>query len=171
MAMLGLGNFKRRCMPPFECQNGRIQGMDLGYGCKCANDDMTPSACQFCSFRANEHGTHCTRCLGGTFLWQSDNRCHADCDGTRLIAYVPGNYGRECRAPFTCTDRVDEIGNPCKCNRAVGRNDCASCDYTTSGPSCVRCTNSLHLHGGACVEVCPTGTTAVGTARDGRECQ
>ena len=88
--MLGIGNFKRRCMAPFECQNGRIQGMDVGYGCKCANDDRTPSSCQFCSFRANEFGQHCTRCLGGQHL-QADNRCHDGCDGTGLIEYAPGN--------------------------------------------------------------------------------
>ena len=90
MSMLGIGDFKRRCMAPFECQRGRIIGMDVGYGCKCANDDMTPAACQFCSFRANEFGQHCTRCLGGTFL-QTDNRCHDRCDGTGMIEYNPGN--------------------------------------------------------------------------------
>ena len=90
MAQLGIGGFKRRCMAPFECQNGRIQGMVVGYGCKCANADMTPSACQFCSFRANEFGQHCTRCLGGMYL-QSDNRCHDSCDGTGMIEYNPGN--------------------------------------------------------------------------------
>jgi hypothetical protein len=171
-AMLGIGDFKRRCMAPFECQNGRLQGMDVGYGCKCANDDMTPSACQFCSFRANEHGTHCTRCLGGTFLWPSDNRCHADCTGLdSLIEYAPGNYGRECRAPFTCTDRVDEAGNACKCARSVGRNDCAVCFYHHHGITCARCTNSKVLSNGACVEACPYGTNAVGAGREGRECQ
>ena len=90
MAMLGIGDFKRRCMAPFECQRGRIIGMDVGYGCKCANDDMTPAACHFCSFRANEFGQHCTRCNGGKYL-QADNRCHDNCDGTGLIAYAPGN--------------------------------------------------------------------------------
>ena len=28
----------------------------MSYGCKCANDDMTPSACQFYSFRTDEFG-------------------------------------------------------------------------------------------------------------------
>ena len=40
---------------------------------------MTAAACQNCEFRADEFG-------------QQDN-----CDGTGLIAYAPGNYGRECR--------------------------------------------------------------------------
>ena len=88
--MLGIGNFKRRCMAPFECQNGRLVGIEAAYGCKCANDDMTPSDCHFCSFRANEFGQHCTRCLGGKYL-QADNRCHDGCDGTGMIAYTPGN--------------------------------------------------------------------------------
>ena len=79
--------------------------------------------------------------------------------------------GRECRAPFTCTDRVDEDGNACKCARSVGRSNCASCDYGTGGATCSRCTNSMHLHSGTCVEECPVGTVVVGSGRDGRECQ
>ena len=168
---LGIGNFKRRCMSPFECQNGRIVGSDASYGCKCANDDMTPSTCQFCSFRADEHGAHCTRCLGGTFLWASDNRCHANCDGTGLIAYTPGNYGRVCRAPFTCTDRADENGDVCECSRSVGRNNCVSCDYGNNGAICTRCTNGKVLDAGACADRCPTNQAVVGTELDGRECQ
>merc|ERR1712232_283686 len=53
LASLGIGQFKRRCLPPFECRNGRIVGQDVSYGCKCATDEMTPSACQVCSFRAD----------------------------------------------------------------------------------------------------------------------
>jgi len=172
MTSLGIGNFKRRCMDPFECRNGRIVGLEVSFGCKCANDDNNPSTCQFCSFRADEHGTHCTRCLGGTFLWPSDNRCHADCDGTGLIAYTPGNYGQECRLPFTCTVQVDEVGDACKCARSVGRNDCISCDYGTDGPVCLRCANSKVLSNGACVDRCASdGEIAVGTGTDGLECQ
>jgi len=166
---LGIGSFKRRCMEPFTCRNGRIADTDLGYGCKCATDEMTASSCQFCDFRADEHGQHCNRCLGGKFLL--DNRCVDDCDGTDLIAYAPGNYGRECRAPFTCTARVDEAGADCKCARSVGKNDCLVCDYGAGGASCSQCTNNMHLHVGGCVVACPTGTTATGTDRDGRECQ
>ena len=169
MAMLGIGDFKRRCMTPFECQNGRIVGSDVNFGCKCANDDMTPSSCQFCSFPAGEFGAHCTRCLGGMYLWASDNRCHANCAGTGLIEYAPGNYGRECRAPFTCADRADGNGNACKCARAVGRNGCSSCDYGTGGVSCSRCTNSMYLENGACVEACSSGRPS-GSGVNGREC-
>ena len=90
MTSLGIGNFKRRCLGEFTCQNGRIIGAEVNYGCKCATDENTPASCQFCEFRAGEHGQHCTRCLGGQFL-QADNRCHASCDGTGLIEYAPGN--------------------------------------------------------------------------------
>ena len=144
-------------------------GQQLTYGCKCATDEMEPAACQNCEFRADEFGQHCTKCNGGKFLF--NNRCQDSCDGTGLISYAPGNYGRECRAPFTCADRADENGRDCKCSRAVGRNDCAVCDYGATGATCSRCTNSMHLHGGACIEACPSGTTAVGADRDGRECQ
>ena len=145
---LGIGGFKRRCMDPFSCAAGRIQGRDVAYGCKCATGDMSPAACQNCEFRADEFGQHCTRCNGGKYLF--NNRCQDDCDGTGLIAYAPGNYGRECRAPFTCTDRVDESGNACKCPRAVGRNNCAVCDYGSDGAVCQRCTNSKYLSQGTC---------------------
>ena len=141
MAQLGIGDFKRRCMAPFECQNGRIQGMEVGYGCKCANDDMTPSACQFCSFRANEFGQHCTRCLGGTYL--HENRCIPSCDGIDgLVAYAPGNFGRECRAPFRCSEGdpgqyIDPEGNPCRCSRELRESGCGTCMWTAAGATCV----------------------------------
>ena len=98
----------------------------IAYGCKCATDEMAAAACQNCEFRADEFGQHCTKCNGGKYLF--NNRCHDSCNGTGLISYAPGNYGRECRAPFTCADRSDEDGNDCKCNRAVGKNDCAVCE-------------------------------------------
>ena len=80
-----------RCLAPFDCHNGRLVGQGVSYGCKCSTDGMAPAACQACSFRADEFGTHCTRCLGGTYL-QPDNRCHANCSGlTGLIAYAAGN--------------------------------------------------------------------------------
>ena len=172
LTSLGIGSFKRRCLAPFSCANGRIQDQNVAYGCKCATDDMAAAACQNCEFRADEVGQHCTKCNGGKFLFE--NRCQDSCDGTGLIAYNPGNYGRECRAPFTCTDRTDEDGNDCKCPRAVGRNNCQVCDYGSAGARCVRCTNSMYLHrdlhGGVCVEACPGGGIGVGDARDGRVC-
>ena len=166
--LLGIGSFKRRCTAPFSCAAGRIQGQNVAYGCKCATDDMAAAACQNCEFRADEFGQHCTRCNGGKFIFES--RCQDSCDGTGLIAYNPGNYGRECRAPFTCADRTDEDGNDCKCSRVVGRNNCQACDYDIAGVSCLRCTNSMYLHTGVCVEACPNGTTGVSDDRDGREC-
>ena len=170
MASSGVGQFKRRCAEPFTCQSGRIVGQDVAYGCKCATEDNSAIAdCQICEHRGGEHGQHCTKCNGGKYLFE--NRCRDSCDGTGLIAYAPGNYGRECRAPFTCTDRADEAGRGCKCSRAVGKNDCAVCDYGNSGATCLRCTNSKYLHGGACIEACPDGTVTVGASGNGRECQ
>jgi len=171
MASMGLAQFKRRCMAPFTCDAGRIGGMDVAYGCKCATDENTAAACRICDFQAGQIGQHCTRCNGGKFL--HENRCIDTCDGLDgLIAYVPaGNYGRECRPPFTCTDRFDPGGDACKCHPSVGKHDCAVCDYGADGASCARCTNGRYLHNHACVRRCPTGTTAVGTDRDGRECQ
>lgn len=78
--------------------------------------------------------------------------------------------GRECRQPFTCTNRVDEAGIACKCPRAVGRNNCAVCDFSTTGAVCLRCTNRQHLRAGVCVEACREGEQSVGDGVDGREC-
>ena len=65
---------------------------------------MTPASCQVCDFRANEHGQHCRRCLGGKFL--HSNRCRDDCDGLEgLIAYVPGH----CKALF---GRIAPLSTP-----------------------------------------------------------
>ena len=125
-ASSGVGQFKRRCAEPFTCRNGRlVVEPSVNYGCKCATEDNTAIAdCQSCEHRAGEHGQHCTRCNGGKFLFE--NQCERDnCDGlVGMIEYSPGSYGRECRAPFSCVDRVDEAGNVCKCAASVGRNDC-----------------------------------------------
>ena len=111
MTQLGISNFRRRCLAPFECQNGRIQGQDVNYGCRCATEENTPSACQFCSFRADEHGEYCTRCLGATFLYA--NRCQANCDGLfeseGLISYIPGN----CECPAKRARSAERRPDPC----------------------------------------------------------
>ena len=65
MTASGIGDFKRRCMEPFACVNGRVAQQDVAFGCKCATDDMTLAACRNCDFRAGEFGQHCTRCNGG----------------------------------------------------------------------------------------------------------
>ena len=171
LASSGIGQFKRRCAEPFTCQSSRLMvDPAVSYGCKCATEDNSAIAdCQICEHRGGEHGQHCTKCNGGKYLFE--NRCRDSCDGTGLISYAPGNYGRECRAPFTCTDRTDESGRGCKCSRAVGKHDCAVCQYGNSGATCSRCTNSKYLHGGACIEACPDGTVAVGASGDGRDCQ
>ena len=64
---------------------------DLGYGRKCATDEMTPSACQVCDFRADEHDQHCHRCLGGKFL--HSNRCRDDCDGLEGLVRIADHLG------------------------------------------------------------------------------
>jgi len=172
LASSGVGQFKRRCAEPFVCQSGRLVGQSVSYGCKCATEDNSAIAqCQFCNHRAGEHGEHCTKCNGGMFLWM--NRCtRSNCDGlSGMVEYAPGQYGRECRAPFTCTDRTDPDGGACKCPNSVGKNDCAVCDYGVGGVSCSRCTNNMYLRNGACEEGCREGETMVGEGRDGRECQ
>ena len=57
--------------------------------------------------------------------------------------------GRECRAPFTCANRLDEQGNACKCSRSVGRQACQVCDYGAQGVTCVRCTGGKVSRGTA----------------------
>ena len=188
MASMGIGQFKRRCMTPFDCARGRIQGMEVAYGCKCATDGRTAADCQLCQFRADEFGQQCTRCLGGKYLHQ--NRCRDNCDGLDgLVEYNAGNYGRECREPFTCTDRTDSDGAACKCARMVGGSGCSVCEYRRDGSRfaerfggvdgpgtdarCLRCTNGLHLAFGQCVEECPPGTSHASPSApaDGRECE
>ena len=157
-------------LKPFTCQSGRlVVDLAVNYGCKCATEDNSAVVdCQICEHRAGEHGQHCTKCKAGKVLF--DKRCQDSCDGTDLISYAPGNYGRECRAPFACTDRTDEAGVACKCARSVGKNDCLVCDYGSNGAVCQRCTKNFFLHNSACVEACPDGTSGVGADRSGREC-
>ena len=171
LAASGVGLFKRRCAEPFTCRSGRLVDVDVSYGCKCANEDNTAiAACQICHHRAGEHGEHCMRCNAGQYL--HNNRCIASCAGlAELIGYAPGNYGRECRVPFLCADRLDDLGAACKCDRAVGRNDCSVCSWGTLGSRCLRCTNSKYLRLGVCVDGCRDSEQAVGSGVDGRECR
>ena len=167
----GLNSFKRRCAEPFSCRSGRLDVVpSVSYGCKCANDDNSAIApCQACDHRAGEHGQHCTRCNGGAFLHY--NRCRPDCDGLEgMIAYAPGNFGRQCRPPFTCAARVDESGDSCQCPRSVGRDSCLICGYGTLGVTCRRCGNNKVLRRGVCVAACREGELAVDTGPDGMVC-
>ena len=170
-ASSGVNLFKRRCLEPFTCRSNRIEGQDVPYGCRCANEDNTAIAsCQICEFRVGEFGQHCLRCNGGTFL--HNNRCYWDCfDAEGLVEYAPGNYGRECREPFTCTARLDEDNRACRCPRSVGKDGCAVCDFTFEGATCSRCTNGKYLQNGVCVDACSGGAVGIGSSRDGRECQ
>ena len=174
MASSGISRWGRRCLTPFICQSGSIQDRDVSYGCKCPEEgNLAIAACHRCEHRAGEYGQHCTKCNSGRFLFE--NRCtRQDCEGLwesdGLVSYNPGNYGRQCRAPFLCTDRVDEDGAACKCPRAVGRNDCTACSYDADGVVCERCTNGKFLRNGACVNACRSGETPTGSGADGREC-
>ena len=171
LASSGVGQFKRRCAEPFTCQSGRlVVEPSVNYGCKCATEGNTAIAdCQICEHRAGEYGQHCLKCTGGMFL--HENRCdRANCDGLGgLVEYTPGNYGRECRAPFTCASRLDERGNACKCARSVGRNDCIVCEYGEAGAICLRCTNGRFLRDGVCVDDCGDAGSS-GEGITGLEC-
>ena len=175
LASSGVGLFKRRCAEPFTCQSGRlIVEPQVNYGCKCATEGNTAiAACHVCEHRAGEYGQHCLRCNGGQFLYE--NRCRASCNGLDgVVSYNPGSYGRECRAPFMCTDGFDGpdgSGDACKCSRSIGGQDCLICAYGIVGNRCVRCTNEKYLRYGICVANCPAGEEAVGSGLDGRECQ
>lgn len=142
LASSGVGQFKRRCAEPFTCRNGRIQGQDVAFGCKCATEGNTAIAsCQTCEHRAGEYGQHCLRCNNGQY--EFENRCRASCDdaalidqpGVTLIHYTPGNYGRQCRPAFTCTAGVDENGVACRCSRDLRNQGYTSCHWGEDGAS------------------------------------
>ena len=113
--------------------------------------------------------------LVGDYKYLYNNNCWDNCEAANvpsdIVAYNPGNYGRECRAPFTCTNRADPDGVRCKCHRSVGGNNCASCDIDALGLTCTLCTGNKYLHQGRCRNSCPVGTIPTGVGRTGRECQ
>lgn len=175
MASSAISRWGRRCLPPFVCQSVAIEDRDVDYGCKCPEEgNLAIAACHRCEHRAGVYGQHCLKCNNGRFL--HEHRCtRHDCEGQwesdGLVGYTPGNYGRQCRAPFLCTDRVDEAGAACKCARSVSRNDCAACYYGTDGVVCERCTNQKLLSHGACVTSCRRGEVASERQLHGRECR
>ena len=75
--------------------------------------------------------------------------------------------GRECRAPFTCSFRLDENNVACKCSRSVGKNNCAVCDYSFDGSVCRRCTNGRFLRRGVCVDNCQISDSVSDADADG----
>ena len=133
MASSGVGLFKRRCLAPFTCQSLRVVGRNVSHGCKCATEGNAAIAdCQTCEHRAGEYGQHCTRCNAGKFMWE--NRCRQSCDGLDgMVSYAASTFGRECRPPFYCANRLDEGGSVCRCPRSVGRTDCAICAWAAEG--------------------------------------
>ena len=139
--------------------------------CTCAKSRLIEGGLFRCPRSLSSSVSIGTRCNGGLYL-QVDNRCHADCVDTGFITYNPGTNGRECRAPFTCADRLDENGAACKCSREVGRGNCAICDYGVNGVICTRCRNFAVLLNGACVRRCPYGTPfTCATGGIGCECE
>ena len=99
-----------------------------------------------CEHRAGGYGEVCTRCNGGRYLY--DSACLESCAGLEgLISYNPGSYGRECRAPFTCSDRVDGDGRDCKCPRSVGKVGHCYRRFLLRVPSLCFSVLSLLLHG------------------------
>lgn len=130
----GANLFGRRCLDPFTCRSGRILNFTDTRGCKCPNPENTgmDSNCHTCEFRAGEFGQRCTKCRNRQFLY--NDTCNADCSGfPETIEYIHGNYGSRCRAPFTCTNGVDEQGEACKC-KFVDPN-CNTCrfDFAANG--------------------------------------
>eukprot|EP00037_Helgoeca_nana_P015682 m.146735 g.146735 ORF g.146735 m.146735 type:complete len:1732 (-) comp23126_c1_seq1:3177-8372(-) len=172
MSSSGISLWGRRCLAPHVCRSNAIGVLDtvgmfapagLTYGCKCPDPGNQPeSSCFMCEHRAGGSGEYCLRCRGGRFLY--NNSCHASCaDGgapADLASYIPGNYGRECRAPFVCDDRLDEQGQSCKCPKTLG-DECLACSYSVQGASCVQCqTGFSPVMGGGCMPttLAPTGS-------------
>jgi len=140
----GVGAFKRRCVFPHICQSDAIGSMvngsfvrneTVGHGCRCPDQN-----CYRCDQRAGEFGHTCLRCRGSKFLYNAT--CLDDCSSapSNHIEYIPaGSFGRECRPPFVCRNRLDENGVQCKCHRSVNINGrrCEHCEYNASGVTCL----------------------------------
>lgn len=129
---VGANLFGRRCMEPFTCRSGIVLNFTDSRGCKCPNADNTrmDSNCHTCEFRAGEFGQRCTKCRNRQFLY--NDTCNTDCSAfPETIEYIHGNYGSRCRAPFTCTNGVDEQGAPCKCKFVSP--DCNTCRFDFAG--------------------------------------
>jgi len=164
MANSGISLWGRRCLEPHTCRGNRIGQLDddgaftpsgYSFGCKCPAPGNRPvNGCFQCEHRAGENGEHCTKCGGRTFLY--NNSCHESCAaaGAPVIyaAYIPGNYGRECRPPFICDGGFDPDGRRCKCPRALGA-DCRACLFFPGGMACVQCDRGFvpSLTGVGCV--------------------
>jgi len=156
MTSSGVSQWKKRCLDPHVCKGGRIghynsdhkfeRDHDVRYRCKCPNDDNSgvDRKCVTCDFEAGGFGRPCLGCRGGALLY--NGKCHdvATCAEAGApgdhIAYVPGGqYGQECRPPFSCSSGIDEAtGTPCKCPKAV-RRKCVSCDITDRDATCTEC--------------------------------
>ena len=138
--------------------DGKARRDNAAYGCKCPAKAV-PS-CSDCSFYAGGFGDTCIRCKDSQYLYNGE--CRSSCLGTGLAEYMPGKYGGECRAPFTCSDQIDQItgGTSCKCPKAVGGSECRTCKMTLGGPKCTQCRGNKYLDpiAGTCAFRCPLGT-------------
>lgn len=164
----GIKAFGRRCVDPYTCKNNKVVG-NQARGCTCPAEDLSKTDCISCEHRAGEVGQHCLKCTNKKYL--HNNRCVENCEGVEgVITYSPpGKKGRECRAPFVCSNGVDEAGAGCLCPLEMGK-DCAVCDWGFNGNVCRQCVGRRVLYQGKCLRKCPDGTQETGDADEGREC-
>ena len=67
---------------------------------------MAASSCQICSFRADEHGQHCARCLGGKYLFENGIELY-----TRLVPCGEwGTVGHRCPVVELSRGRSVSVG-------------------------------------------------------------
>ena len=165
LTSMGSGEFRRRCVEPFECAGGNLVEFDgatrsESYGCKCATkDNSVEPSCTNCDFRAGEFGQMCTRCKSKKLL--HNGQCKSSCVGTGLAAYRPGNAGGECRDPFVCAlGKSETDGSDCRCPKA-SRRDCNKCKIDTGKSVCIECDPASArnvLVDGVCLKRCPAKT-------------
>jgi hypothetical protein len=167
LASMGSGEFKRRCVQPFQCSNGVIRefdgtARDVNYGCKCpvADNSKASATCSDCNFLSGGFGQQCKRCKSRKLLHNGE--CRDSCDGLNgLATYRPGNAGGECREPFVCSHGIsDTDGSECNCNKEA-RESCNRCSIDGKTATCIECdatsTKSIVVDG-QCKKNCPKAT-------------
>lgn len=159
-SLFGEGFFKRRCILAGQCRKGfiNVNGVKIDSApCRCKH-----ASCQTCDFPEGGLGSvTCLTCQAKKFLL--DGGCKEDCSEApaEAIEYIPGRVGRECRAPFTCSEGLDEDGAVCKC-----KTGCLDCYHGANGHECLKCDKSYKPYRyldpvtKSCVKNCPNGKTA-----------
>lgn len=125
--------------------------------------------CFRCTIEGGKKGTKvCLRCKNAKYLSNGGCVDATGCADGTIPAY-PGNYGRRCEKPLTCTKGKVEGGNgkSCKC---LDNANCMSCSYNEQGSMCHKCRKSTFLHDGACVKTCPSDLVSSGASSYGRTC-